>query len=189
MKRRNFLVGVGGTAVGASALVGSGAFSRVESDRMVNIEVAADPDAYLGMSPIDTPNSQNYVELDDKGHIEIDIADQGGYGEGVNSNSNTYFDGMLELCNNGKADATISLDFDGEMADGATVIFYSHDEDGNVFDELELGSEDEASLGLGSCVLVGIKTETHSVNAKDEEELLDGTVTITADAPEAGEQE
>ena len=188
MKRRNFLVGVGGTAVGGSALIGSGAFSRVESNRAVSIEVAPDPQAYLGMSPIETPNSTNYVKLDGNGHIEIDIDESNNDGYGVNSNSTTTFDGMLELCNNGKADAEISLGFDGHMAEGAEVFFYSHDSDGTVFDTLELGNpDDSATLGLGSCVLVGVKTKTHGVSAYQELGLLDGTVTVIADAPGAGE--
>ena len=110
MKRRNFLVGVGGTAIGASALVGSGAFSRVESQRMVNIEVAHDRDAYLGMDVIEgSANSENYVGHED-GHLYIDIAAQGGYGDGVNSDSFTFFDDLFQLCNNGKADAIISYE-------------------------------------------------------------------------------
>ena len=184
MKRRNFLVGVGGTAVGASALVGSGAFSRVESDRAVDIEVATDEYAYLGMKPLgeDYPNSDNYVELDDKGHITIDIGENPHYGQGVNSNSKTWFDFMFELCNQGKDDVYISLDDENaEIKDGAEIYFYSHDENGNELDSIKLGSDDEAPLGLGSCQFIGIKTVTHSVYATGEDPLLTGEVQIQAD--------
>ena len=69
MKRRNFLVGVGGATIGGSALIGSGAFSRVESNRQVHIEVAKDPDAYLGLDRCPgSENSKNYAHLDDYGH-------------------------------------------------------------------------------------------------------------------------
>ena len=116
MKRRNFLVGVGGTAIGASALVGSGAFSRVESNRAVNIEVAHDEYAYLGLKQLSTENSQNFTDYDD-GHFYVDIGDfapdDDDRGIGVNSNSRTYFEGLFEICNQGKDTAYIQIDVAG----------------------------------------------------------------------------
>lgn len=47
MKRRRFILSTGVAASGAGLLVGSGAFSRVESQRNVTIEVVGDDDAYL----------------------------------------------------------------------------------------------------------------------------------------------
>lgn len=47
MNRRAFVVGMGTAAVGGSTLLASGAFSRVESQRNVTIEVVGDDDAYL----------------------------------------------------------------------------------------------------------------------------------------------
>ena len=179
MKRRNFLIGASGTAIGASALVGSGAFSRVESDRAVSIAVAKDPDAYLGMSAIDTPNSDNYVGLDDKGHLEIDIADQGGYGEGVNSNSTTWFDGMFEICNQGKQDAGVYIDTDDlELADNAEVDFYMGT--ANEGTQSIVGKENATTIELGECITVGLKTMTYDVDAADTP-LVEGDITVTAD--------
>jgi hypothetical protein len=112
MERRKFLIGIGSATVGGSALLGSGAFSRVESHRQVAVQVANDANAYLGFLPLETPNSNNYFDYDDQGHAFIDIADQAeGGGEGINSNSLTWFDGLFELCNQGKAPITrIELD-------------------------------------------------------------------------------
>ena len=190
MKRRNFLVGVGGTAIGASALVGSGAFSRVESDRKVDIAVAKDKDAYLGMEPGPTANGDNYAKFDKKGHIKIDIADQGGHGEGVNSDSYTWFDGLVQLTNQGKEEAYISVDMDDlEFAENAELEFYIQYPEGNCeFDPgadrytlEELKDAGNHGLGVGSCVFVGIKTSSHSVNAKDEDSFVTGQVTVKAD--------
>ena len=47
MKRRAFLVGGVTTAVGGSALLGSGALSEADSQRVVKIEVEDDENAYL----------------------------------------------------------------------------------------------------------------------------------------------
>ena len=47
MKRRNFVAAMGTAGIGGSAIVGSGAFSRVESKRQVKIETVGDDEAYL----------------------------------------------------------------------------------------------------------------------------------------------
>lgn len=47
MKRRTFLAGLGTTAAGGSALLASGAYSQVGSQRNVTIETVGDDDAYL----------------------------------------------------------------------------------------------------------------------------------------------
>lgn len=47
MKRRKFILGTATASIGGSALLGSGAFSRVDSHRNVHIEIVGDDDAYL----------------------------------------------------------------------------------------------------------------------------------------------
>lgn len=203
MKRRNFLIGAGGIAIGGSALLGSGAFSRVESQRHVAIQVATDEDAYLGFKLLDTPNSNNYVEYDEKGHIEIDISESENGGYGVNSDSFTWFDGMFEICNQGKADADVyytlpdvneyghpSFGDDWEAPDEdydeQAVGFYWIDDDG---ERHFVDEGDPKHLELGECVEMGVRTVTKSIDATEEEPLIEGEVVVTADAPEAGEPE
>lgn len=55
MNRRRFILGMGSVSIGGSALVasGTGAFSRVESQREVRIQPADDEDAYLGIRVTD----------------------------------------------------------------------------------------------------------------------------------------
>jgi hypothetical protein len=78
MKRRNFLVGAGAAAIGGSALLGSGAFSEVNAQRQVTVQVAEDPNAYLGMDDCQdsngntTPNS-SFASIDDDGHLQVDM--------------------------------------------------------------------------------------------------------------------
>jgi hypothetical protein len=208
MQRRNFLIGVSGTAVAGSALLGTGAFSRVESQRNVAIQVATDEDAYLGMGVIDeSANSTNFAELDENGHLAIDIGDfdDGTYdydpGVGVNSDSFTYFDDLFRLCNNGKADANISYQLpdvgdaghsslDGSWEapdtdyDEKVVAFYWINDDG---DRVIVDEEQDVPLPVGECENIGLRTVTKGIDATTGEALLDGTVVITADSPEAGE--
>ncbi|MCY4732605.1 hypothetical protein KY092_18860 [Natronomonas gomsonensis] len=210
MQRRNFLIGVSSTAVAGSALLGTGAFSRVESQRNVAIQVATDDEAYLGMGVIDDSlNSTNFAELDGNGHLAIDIGDFGADGSydydtgvGVNSDSFTYFDDLFRLCNNGKADAEISYELpdpdtaghpsldgswqapDPNYDDEQVVAFYWVDGNG---DRVIVDEGQTVPLPLGECENIGLRTVTKGIDATDGRPLLDGTVVITADSPEAGE--
>lgn len=210
MQRRNFLIGVSSTAVAGSALLGTGAFSRVESQRNVAIQVATDDEAYLGMGVIDDSlNSTNFAELDGNGHLAIDIGDFGADGDydydtgvGVNSDSFTYFDDLFRLCNNGKANATISYELpDPDEAghpslnegswvapdpdyDEQVVTFYFQRDDGT---RVFVDEGEEIPLELGECENIGLRTVTKGIDATEGSPLLDGTVVITADSPEAGE--
>lgn len=75
----------------------------------MTIQVAEDPDAYLGLDGTGSLNSDNYVYIDDNGHLAIDIGqipegENSIGGEGVNSDSFTWFDSMVQVCNQGKED-------------------------------------------------------------------------------------
>ncbi|WP_418284688.1 hypothetical protein [Halorubrum sp. DTA46] len=217
MERRNFLIGMGSTAAGASALIGSGAFSRIESQRSVTIQVAEDANAYLGMRTLNTPNSNNFVGTDGNGHLEIDIGDfdpdgtnyEYQTGSGVNSDSFTYFDGLFELCNQGKADATISYALpessphtdvgndwtapDAEYDQQVVAFYYIDESRSEAEDGVDSGGRvivnegDTVDLALGECEEIGIRTVTKGVDATTGEALIDGEIVVTADAPEAGQ--
>lgn len=177
MERRNFLLGIGGASIGGSALLGTGAFSRVESQRAVTIAVAEDPDAYLGLDECATLHGDNYVSLDEKGHLVVDLSENPNGGEGVNSNSRTFFDNVFEVCNQGKESVCIWIykhdDWpeveEGVYAGDPRVDFYLGDNAGASL----LGAENATEIDVGECFCVGIRTNTRGVNANDEETLLD----------------
>ena len=193
MQRRNFLLGTGSAALGGSALLGSGAFSRVESQRNVRISVAEDPDAYLGLKPLDTLNSNNYVEIDGNGHLAIDVNEHDDFeptgdaapGKGVNSDSKTWFDGMFQICNQGKADACVSYSAPADLGrdEAELVFYYDGDTDGDMSTggRVDIEEEDPLPIGVGDCVTIGVRTETFGVDATLEAPLFDGDVTLIAD--------
>ncbi|WP_418284689.1 DUF1102 domain-containing protein [Halorubrum sp. DTA46] len=189
MKRRSFVLGAGSAAATGSAILGSGAFSRVESQRQVTVQLAEDTDAYLGLKPIDTPNSNNFVELDENGHLKIDIGDydDGTYerptGVGVNSDSNTRFDGMFDICNQGKAQAEVCFMFDyDDMVDHGDPNLDFRDE----YDKTLL-CPNRKKIDVGECVRVSIDLASYDVDATSGDPLFDGDVLITADADGAGD--
>ena len=214
MKRRNFLIGSGSTAIGAGALIGSGAFSRVESQRDVTVEIAEDPDAYLGLDACGSLNGDNFAEIGDDGHLFLDFGDNGNDGEGVNSDSRTWFDNVIQICNQGKAEANVyinsdALEDDENYANGAfyeettleeeevdavvpggerRLDFYEGIASGSQGDDeitSIVGQGNAVTIPLGDCICIGVRTNTKEIAAPDT--LFDGTVTIKADSPEAGE--
>ena len=221
MQRRKFLIASGALAAGGAAALGSGAFSKVESQRQVSIQVANDRNAYLGFKSMDTPNSRNYFSYDGDGHATIDISKhddfdpvEGGAqpGEGVNSDSFTYFDGMFLLCNQGKADAEVSYtlprdengnpdypegrdytDSEGNEwvapdpdYDEKVVAFYYVQRDGGEVDRRIIDEGEPLELELGECSEIGVRTVTKGVDATNDAPLIDGDVVVEADSPAAG---
>jgi len=199
MKRRKFLLGVGSATAAGSALIGSGAFSRVESHRDVSIAVAEDPDAYLGLDACNTVHGDNWVSIDEYGHLAIDISDHDDFsssgpaapGEGVNSDSTTWFDRVFRICNQGKKDACVWIpdgtipevpgSVDGEKipqsAQGEPrVDFYLEDNRGQSI----VGEENAIGIPLGECRCIGITTRTHGDVAAPTT-LFDDEIQINAD--------
>ena len=207
MNRRQFLATTGLGAIGTSAVLGSGAFSSIAADRHASIAIASDPDAYLRLSPLDTPNSDNYATIDGNGHLAIDIGENPNGGQGVNSNSITVFDGLFEICNQGTAAASVHVEpyenehvdiyhhdgdiyqqdgdgyhHDGDHQEGAA----EHQEgDGFHYDSADrpslVGAENAITLGVGACIVAGIRTATHGVDATGDEPLFDESVQFVAD--------
>ncbi len=186
MKRRTFIAGVGASSIGTSALVGTGAFSRVESDRAVTVQVAEDPDAYLGLDKCDAPNG-SYAHLDENGHLAIYMdpenptRDDTPLGAGVNSNSTTWFHNVFRICNQGKEEACVWIEDDADWPyydDERRIDFYlGADDEASI-----IGQENARSLEVGDCVCIGIKTRTYELADGDRLlESLDDRITLVAD--------
>ena len=210
MKRRSFLLGAGSAAAGGSALIGTGAFSRIDAQRSVTVQVAEDPNAYLGMNDCigddgnPTPNS-SFADLDDLGHLRVDMGESGNGGSGVNSESISWFDNVFQLCNQGKEDVCLWIS-EKEGADPDRVTFYVNEEpeattpeklafeDGDlVGDDPDLqtftGAEDSILLEVGHCVCVGIQVYTREdedfeIAAPAEGDELLNEVSLVADVSE-----
>ncbi|TYL40325.1 hypothetical protein CV102_01745 [Natronococcus pandeyae] len=125
MERRKFLIGTGSTAIGASALVGSGAFSFVRAERDVELNVESDENAYLGLG-----ETSAYASGTEDGQLELHWGETDHGGEGLNENADSRFDDVFKITNQGTNDARISFhDTEGEVgydSPGATW-YYSED--------------------------------------------------------------
>ncbi len=195
MKRRKFLVGLGSAGIGGSALIGSSAFSQVQAHRSVTIQTAEDPDAYLGMDKCGDPPTPNssYASIDDDGHLQVLMNPEnptiGGspLGQGVNSDSRSFFDNVFQITNQGKEPACVYIRDDdawptvpdGEKDAGERrVDFYLN----SFRDESIVGEDNAIALDLGETICIGIVTRTFGLSEGDE--LLgefDNLVNVVAD--------
>ncbi|ADD06921.1 uncharacterized protein Nmag_3371 [Natrialba magadii ATCC 43099] len=183
MRRRTLLLAVGGGS--ASALIGSGAFSSVQTQRGAELVIERDPDAYLGLDGCPGSSNASYTRLDERGHLEIDLSPsnstigsgKAATGTGVNSDSFTYFHNVFQVCNRGKEPVKVwieatarkpasRLKADKEFKEYARedrVIFYQGDNPSNRVD-----SEKTAlTMDVGKCVCIGFRTMTKGLEAGD----------------------
>ena len=86
MKRRNFIVGLGALSAGGAAALGTGAFSSVEAERDVSVELADDADAYLALEA-----TSDYAEENENGVLELEFGDLEDHGDGVGEDSSYFF--------------------------------------------------------------------------------------------------
>jgi len=84
MNRRKFIATLGAAATGTSAAVGTGAFTSVSANRAVNVRVADDSNALLGLVPGDTG-----LVVESSGTLQINLDGTGTAAEGVNFNAVT----------------------------------------------------------------------------------------------------
>jgi len=135
MKRRKFIIGAGSIAAGSAAAIGTGAFTSVEADRGVTVNVAGDESALLALAPCDTgsyPNGE-YASIQD-GQFTLDIPN-------LNGNAFTRIDNVFRVTNQGTQPVVIYFQEHG----GNTVAV----DIGAKAEELDTGPYDEGTSGEG----------------------------------------
>ena len=181
MKRRKFVIGVGSLAAGSAAAVGTGAFSSVEADRSVSVEVGDDNDAYLGLEAV----RDDIISDDgDGGQLSIDLGSQttAEGGEGFNDEAITKIEGVFRITNQGTREvgAGFGTEFpiynrniepEIEPIDGVTLKI--PEEEVESFDD----SAEGAVLDSGESVTVDVEVDTLDYDPEEEE---DGSVVIGA---------
>ena len=107
MNRRKFIIGAAGTALGGSALVGSGAFSSVEADRGVEVAVADDSAAFLALEP---GEENGEYARETGGTLELSFdGDADVAGNGFNTDATTLIGDIFRIRNQGTQDVMVNL--------------------------------------------------------------------------------
>ncbi|SMP02515.1 hypothetical protein SAMN06265347_101204 [Halobellus salinus] len=107
--------------------MGTGAFTSVEADRTVDVEVAGDSSAYLALrkaaGPNADPGANSDAYVDDSGaEISLDFTSSNASvsGNGFNPNAVTEVDDLLEVQNQGTQSAYLSVDTANlDLSDGS----------------------------------------------------------------------
>ena len=127
MQRRKFLVGMGSLAAGSAAAMGTGAFDQVAAERTVDVNVAGDAGALLGLDPTQGSNSA-YSSISN-GQISVDISNTSGIiGNGINQNGHTLLLELFEITNQGGEPAIVYVEPDSVTIDGTNVFTGSTDD-------------------------------------------------------------
>ena len=175
MERRKFVVGLGALASGTAAAVGTGAFTSVEADRQVDVQVAEDANAFLGLDNSGAANDEYFDTSGDE--YAVDFASTGAGGSGVNPNADTVAEDVFMITNQGTQPVEVDLSASGDLSaqdpgsisapssDGINVALASDDGD----------SDGTYELGTGDSVNVDF-----AINSGTSD--LSGTLTISADA-------
>ena len=192
MKRRKFILGTGAAAVGGT-LIGSGAFTSVEAQRQVTVDVADDAQALLRLDPDDAayPNSAYATETD--GVIKIDITEDGsGFdGEGISPFATTTIEEVFPIENQGTQEVQVSIesaDLDESDFEDQVDFFVTPDpsDDDPDFERVSLLDE-SIDIRVGEAVAVGLEIDAtgSDEDLDDLDDLLDNLgITIVADAEE-----
>ena len=90
------LAGLGSLAAGGAAAMGSGAFATTTVDRGLNVQVAGDSNAYLGLEENSEYASLNGNQLT----LQFDGSNNQ-RGNGLNEDSDTQFRNVFKVINNG----------------------------------------------------------------------------------------
>lgn len=110
MERRKFVVGLGSLAAGGAAAMSTGAFTSVQADRDIEVNVAGDADAFLQLDPSDGPNGA-YAEQDGN-TLVINFDDDADTesGSGLNDDSSFIIRDVFDITNHGTQDVFVWIE-------------------------------------------------------------------------------
>ena len=90
MRRRKLLISIGALGAGGTAAFGTEAFTSVEAERNVDVEIAGDQSAFVAIQPLESDNAEEYVNTESDQTVELNLdGDNTGPGEGVNQDAIT----------------------------------------------------------------------------------------------------
>lgn len=179
MKRRNVLIGMGSLAAGSAVTMGTGAFTQVEARRNLTVETARDADAFLALSELDSPNSDQFVDASggrsNTLSITIDETDAGG--TGVNEQAEIFFDDLFRIRNQGTQAAWVWI-----RSNTRGVGFYKGDQEVSIStDRGNIGPRPTIQyLTVGESIDVGM-----SINTVGTPNDRDSQIEVVAEADES----
>jgi len=160
--RTRLLLVLGAAAIMTGVVFGTGAFTQVEAERTVDVEIADDANAFLQI----TSEDDNYTDTTGNALSITLNSSSGADGSGVNDNAVTTIDPIVNITNQGTQPVDI-------MVDGAP-------------QGVNLTNLPANGVGVGDGVDVGINISTDAsrpVNGGEVGSNITDTITINATTP------
>lgn len=204
MQRRKMLAALGSAAVGGATAVSTGAFTSVEANRDISVEVAGDSSALLAFQKATTgedgggsvtPNAGDYVTLPSNGQLALDFTGSDEGATGLNQNASTKFSNLFDIVNQGTQTVEVYVDPDqpGSISffaegpdsndgpntdDPGNSAFPDPDNDGDQDQGAGFSASNPVILGVGS------RLENVSCRVNTPEDLSDDPIEMTIVAEE-----
>ncbi|WP_152421275.1 hypothetical protein [Natronococcus amylolyticus] len=185
MERRKFLIGAGSTAIGASALVGSGAFSSASVDRGMSVNFSGDAEAYLGLE-----GTSQYADVEDN-VLEIDFGETTTGGEGLNNQASMEFTDVFRIKNQGTNTVTAWIDLgeiDDQLDNGYVTSWVSSSWGETDYEAGLDVSSGGSGINLTPGTWIGVAIQFEDID-QDSLDTISGDVTINAAAEDSHVQE
>jgi hypothetical protein len=180
MERRKLLISIGALGTGGAAAFGTEAFTSIEAERNVDVNVAGDSSAYLAFEALDSVNGNDYVTTESDGTLSITLDGSGGAaGSGVNQDAVTQIEDLFKVVNQGTQSASVYFEDDSDAVTFRVTRSTDTSTNGSNGQSLE-GADNAVELDVGEQVVVGMTIDTLN-NDVSSGGLLDA-VTVVADA-------
>lgn len=127
MKRRVVLAGIGTASIGVGTAFGSGAFTSIEADRDVELNVQGDSSAQIIFRKGEGTGAGRLIATDDGNAVDVIEFTQ----TNLNEQSTTTFKKALEIENNTDDSSPVSTDDDGLSVD----LYVQERDDGGIGDD------------------------------------------------------
>ncbi|QWC18720.1 hypothetical protein [Halorubrum sp. 2020YC2] len=178
MERRKFVVGLGALASGSAAAMGTGAFTSVTANRQVDVKVAEDANAYLGLQNSGDANDPYFDASGDEYSVDFnsipdDTTNGTAGGSGVNPNADTIAESVFQIVNQGTQEVTVSLSGDGDVSTQGRSTSVSAPSNDGINASLSDDEAGDATLSPGDSIDVDF-----AINSGTSD--LSGTLTISA---------
>lgn len=187
MNRRGFVAWLGTAASGGSVTLGTGAFSTVEAERTVSLNVAEEYNAYLKLTERGTGGrsvKNGNVTFSIPGPSEDQHTDSNPAGVGPDSiyrfgsNAGSAERGLVAIENQGTQSVEVFSTHEGSSGK-PSITLYNVDT-GNLLIE----SSPSRPLAVGQKILCGLEIDTHGITIESGLKEFTVTVKINAVAPD-----
>ena len=168
MNRRRLLLGAGSFAAGSSALVGTGAFTALTSDRVAAVDVVGDAVSMIGLEPHPGPNGAYAAVRGELLELDVSATNSRLNSGGASAESTIRIDEVFTVTNLGTQSVRVWI----TDASDAVAFTSTTDAHGSIEDDANA-----ITVAVGESIDVGFTIDTHGDPPGDR--LLSG-ITIHA---------